>query len=324
MLRTIRPGALIYRQLSSSTKKLNSKFNKVGVVGLGLMGHGIAQVAAQAGFDVLAIEAQQNALDAGYKRIQTSLQKVIAKDVSKGVYKDEAAGKIAYDEILSRVKTTTNMKDAKDCDLIIEAIAENMDLKISFYENLGPIIKPEAVFASNTSSLQITKMALASGRPKQFVGLHFFNPVQLMKLVEVIRTEHTSDKVFDSLLAFGKDINKVTVSCRDTPGFIVNRLLVPFLSQAMLMVDRHEASVTDIDISMQLGAGHPMGPLHLSDYIGLDTIYSILLGWKKDYPKETAFVIPKCLEKRVKDGNLGRKSGKGFYIWDGDKPKGPA
>ena len=300
-----------------------STFKTVGVVGLGLMGHGVAQVTAQAGYNVLAIEAQPAALDTGLKRIQGSLQKVIAKDVTKGKYKSEAEGKAAYDEIMSRIKTTTDLKEAKDCDLIIEAIAENMDLKINFYKNLGPIIKKECVFASNTSSLQITEMAIASGRPDKFVGLHFFNPVQIMKLVEVIKTEKTNNEVFNEVINFGKKIGKTTVSCGDTPGFIVNRLLVPYLAQAIAMYDRKDATIADIDVSMQLGSGHPMGPLHLADYIGLDTLLSIIKGWKKEFPNEPSFFIPKGLEQKVANGDLGRKTGKGFYTWNGDKVIGP-
>ena len=200
-----------------------------------------------------------------------------------------------------------------------QAIAENMSLKIDFYRRLGSLAKPECVFASNTSSLRITDMALASGRPDRFVGLHFFNPVQIMRLVEVIRTEHTDTVVYDRVKEFGKELGKTVVSCGDTPGFIVNRLLVPYLAQAMAMVDRNDASIIDIDASMRLGAGHPMGPLELSDYIGLDTALHILEGWVHDFPNEHAFFVPKVLRQKVAGGMLGRKSGKGFYKWEGDK-----
>ena len=319
LLRCLQPSSPTQRPLSNVPRAIR----KVGVVGLGLMGHGVAQVCAQANYQVVAIELQKPFLDSGMKRIETSLSKVIGKDVQKGKYKSEEEGKKVYDTIMKNIIPTTSLADAKDCDLIIEAIAENMDLKLNFYKNLGPIINKDCIFASNTSSLQITAMALASGRADKFVGLHFFNPVQIMKLVEVIRCDATSNNAFDSVLAFGKSINKQTVSCRDTPGFIVNRLLVPYLTQALAMYDRKEATIQDIDISMQLGAGHPMGPLHLSDYIGLDTMYNILVGWKKDYPHEAAFIIPKCLEDKVKEGNLGRKTGKGFYVWNGDKAVSP-
>ena len=318
----IRKNVMIRKSyIYDNTRDLSIK--TVGVVGLGLMGHGVAQITAQTGYAVVAIELQSTALDTGLKRIQGSLNKVISKDVTKGKYKNEAEGKAAYDEIMSRIKTTTDLKDAYNCDLIIEAIAENMDLKINFYKNLGTIIKKDCIFASNTSSLQITNMAIASGRPDKFVGLHFFNPVQIMKLVEVIKTDKTNDAVFNEVINFGKKIGKTTVSCVDTPGFIVNRLLVPYLTQAIAMYDRKEASIADIDVSMQLGAGHPMGPLHLADYIGLDTLLSILKGWKKDFPNEPAFFIPKGLEEKVSKGDLGRKSGKGYYTWQGDKVIAP-
>eukprot|EP00286_Rhodomonas_abbreviata_P007838 CAMPEP_0181332680 /NCGR_PEP_ID=MMETSP1101-20121128/25241_1 /TAXON_ID=46948 /ORGANISM="Rhodomonas abbreviata, Strain Caron Lab Isolate" /LENGTH=254 /DNA_ID=CAMNT_0023442377 /DNA_START=14 /DNA_END=775 /DNA_ORIENTATION=+ len=233
-------------------------FKKVGVVGLGLMGHGVAQVTAAAGYQVLAIESKTEALDLGMKRIEDSLLKVSARAVKNGKSTPEEA-KQQFDDTISRISTTTDIADAHDCDLIIEAIIEREDIKIDFYEKLGPLIKPSCVFASNTSSLAITNMALASGRPDKFVGLHFFNPVQVMKLVEVISTTHTDKEVVDDIVTFGDKIGKKTV-----------------LTQAMAMVDRGDASTRDIDLSMQLGAGHPMGPLHLSDYIGLDTALSIL------------------------------------------------
>ena len=296
-----------------------ASFKKVGVVGLGLMGHGVAQVAAMAGYEVVGIEMQQTALDTGIKRIESSLGKVVKRNVTKGVY-DEAAGAKEMADVMGRITASTDVKSLNDCDLIIEAIAENMDLKLNFYKNLSTVVtNKDCVFASNTSSLQITAMAEISGRPEKFVGLHFFNPVQIMKLVEVIRTKHTTDATFKSMQEFGKKIGKTTVSCQDTPGFIVNRLLVPYLAQCLSMVDRNEASVEDIDVSMQLGAGHPMGPLHLADYIGLDTIHSILVGWQKDFPNEHAFILPKCLVDKINAGDFGRKTGKGFYHWDGEK-----
>ena len=236
---------------------------------------------------------------------------------------DEATGDAKKAEIMGRINTSLNLEDVNSCDLIIEAIPENMNLKLSFYENLGQLVSnKDAVFASNTSSLQITAMAEASGRPENFVGLHFFNPVQMMKLVEVIKTDRTSKATFDAMTEFGQKIGKTTVSCSDTPGFIVNRLLVPYLAQALAMVDRGDASIPDIDVSMQLGAGHPMGPVHLADYIGLDTMHSILVGWKEDFPDEKAFFMPKCLDEKIKAGDLGRKTGKGFYHWDGEKRGG--
>jgi 3-hydroxyacyl-CoA dehydrogenase len=320
-LRTSHISQVMRRSFSTKHPSL-ANIKKVGVVGLGLMGHGVAQMAAQAGYSVYAIEAQQGALDTGLKRIESSLGKVVARDVKTGK-RTEEEGKAYYAKVMGNIQPTTNVAQAHDCDLIIEAIAENRDLKLQFYKALGPQIKPSCIFASNTSSLQITEMGVASNRPKNFVGLHFFNPVQMMKLVEVIKTEHTDDDVYTTVTEFGKDIGKTTVSCGDTPGFIVNRLLVPYLTSAMEMVDRNDASIEDIDVSMKLGAGHPMGPLHLSDYIGLDTIYSILEGWRKLPGGEKFPAMPLVLEKLYEDGEFGRKSGKGFYNWDGDKIGSP-
>lgn len=291
-------------------------FDKVGVIGLGLMGHGICQVAAQSGVhsSIVAFEPEQKYLDGGKARIEKSISKL----VSKGKLTQEDA-----DTTLGRITFTTDMAALSDTDFVVEAVIENMDLKRTLYTDLGNICDPKTIFASNTSSLSITEMAQFSGRTDRFVGVHFFNPVQIMKLVEVIRTEETDPKVFERAQAWVSDISKVGVSCGDTPGFIVNRLLVPSLMQAMLMVDRNDASVKDIDISMQLGAGHPMGPLHLADYIGLDTCLFIVQGWVEKYPEEAAFALPKCLKAKVDAGDLGRKTGKGFYNWEGDKRGDP-
>jgi len=212
----------------------------------------------------------------------------------------------------------------KDNDFIVEAVIENMDLKKDLYTSLGETCQPKTIFASNTSSLSITEMAQFSGRTDRFVGIHFFNPVQLMKLVEVISTAETDPAVYEQAYNWVLDIKKVPVKCGDTPGFIVNRLLVPALMQAMLFAERGDATVADIDVSMQLGAGHPMGPLHLADYIGLDTCLFIVQGWVEKYPNEPAFVIPGILKDMVEKGNLGRKTGQGFYHWEGDKRGDPA
>lgn len=294
------------------------EIKKVAVVGLGLMGHGIAQVAAQAGYQVVAVEAKQEALLIGKNRIDDSMKKVSAREVKKGKISQSDADKMVA-EVLTRITCTTDLHGTADCDMVIEAIAEHMPLKLDFYRNLGGIVKPGAIFASNTSSLAITGMAEVSGRANLFVGMHFFNPVQMMKLVEVIRTKHTEDAAYQLAVGFVKKIEKTSVECGDTPGFIVNRLLVPYMAQAMAMIDRKVASVGDIDVSMQLGAGHPMGPLHLADYVGLDTCLSILKGWTKEFPEEPSFFIPKVLEELNKNGHFGRKSGKGFYNWEGDK-----
>ena len=294
------------------------KIKKVGVVGCGLMGHGIVQVAAQGGCDVVALEAEQAALDKGLARVDKSLQKLAAKNVEKGKMDADAAGAWVK-ETRARISGSTSKEDLADCDLVVEAIVENLDVKKKLFAELGAICGPETVFASNTSSFPIGEMASASGRPERFVGLHFFNPVQLMRLVEVVRTDATDADVFDAAREFGKACGKAPVSCKDTPGFVVNRLLVPYMVQAIEMLDRGDASKEDIDAAMQFGCGHPMGPLTLTDYVGLDTTLFILEGWTDRYPDEPAFKIPKSLKDHVAAGKLGRKSGEGYYTWEGDK-----
>jgi 3-hydroxyacyl-CoA dehydrogenase len=202
---------------------------------------------------------------------------------------------------------------------VIEAIVEDLDAKKKLFAELGRLCKPDAILASNTSSFPIGEMAEASGRPARFVGLHFFNPVQLMKLVEVVRTAKTDENVFAAARAFGEGVGKTPVACKDTPGFVVNRLLVPYMTQALQMLERGDATKEDIDAAMQYGCGYPMGPITLTDYVGLDTTLSILEGWVARFPKEPAFAIPEILRKKVAEKKLGRKSGEGFYKWQGDK-----
>lgn len=229
-------------------------FDKLGVIGLGLMGHGIAQTAAAAAAkngihsSIVAYESDPSFLDRGRDRITKSVEKLVSKDKLSAADAEALINKITF---------TTDRDALNDMDLIVEAIIENMDLKKQLYSELGKQCKSETIFASNTSSLSITEMALASGRPEKFVGVHFFNPVQIMKLVEVIRTDHTDIVVFDKTIQWVEHIGKVGVKCRDTPGFIVNRLLVPSLMQAILLLERGDATTNDIDLSMQLGAGHP-------------------------------------------------------------------
>ena len=290
---------------------------KVGVVGCGLMGHGIAQVAAQAGLPVVVLESQQDLLDKGLGRIKKSLDKLADKAIEKG--KPEAEAKMGAAATFARITGTLDKRALADCDLVIEAIVENLPAKQDLFRELGGICKPATVFASNTSSFPIGEMAAASGRPQRFVGLHFFNPVQLMRLVEVVRTDATDAEVFAAARAFGEACGKVPVACKDTPGFVVNRLLVPYMVQALAMLERGDATKEDIDAAMQYGCGYPMGPITLTDYVGLDTTLSILEGWVQRYPKEPAFAIPAVLRQKVKEGKLGRKTGEGFYKWEGDK-----
>lgn len=302
---------------TSTTSSIDSSgFDKIGCVGLGLMGHGIAQVAAASGVHskVVAFEQEQRFLDSGEERILKSFDKLVEKGKMTLNFADDAMGKIEF---------TTDVNALQDVDFIVEAVIENIDLKKDLYTTLGELCKPETIFASNTSSLSIGEMAGFSNRPDRFLGVHFFNPVQLMKVVEVIKTDETDPVVLEKGMKWVEEIGKVSVLCDDTPGFIVNRILVPSLMQAMAVVDRKEASVKDIDVAMKLGCGHPMGPMHLADYIGLDTCYSIVKGWTDKYPDEPAFFIPACLQEKIDAGDLGRKTGKGFYHWQGDKRGDP-
>ena len=288
----------------------------VGIIGLGLMGHGIAQVSAQASSTkkIIAYEMEDKYLKSGQERIQQSLNKLVSK------------GKMTSDDMTSiqnKITYTTDITELQNTDIIIEAVIEDMNLKQKLYTQLSDVCQPSTIFASNTSSLSITEMSQYSNRLSQFVGVHFFNPVQIMKLVEIIQTPHTDPIVYQTVQQYVKDINKTPVTCQDTPGFIVNRLLVPSLMQAMAMAERHDASIRDIDISMNYGAGHPMGPLHLADYIGLDTCYYIIQGWVEKYPHEPSFFIPNILTKMIENQHYGRKSGRGFYYWNGDQRGDP-
>ncbi len=283
---------------------------KVGVIGCGLMGHGIAQVAAQAGCTVLVRETEQAALDKGLARIRKSLDKLVEKEKLTRVDADAAFG---------RVSGTLKLEPLADCDLVVEAIVEDLDVKRKLFGELGRLCKPATIFASNTSSFSIGEMGRASGRPARMVGLHFFNPVQLMKLVEVVRGKETSPDVFAEARAFGEACGKVPVAASDTPGFVVNRLLVPYLAEAIRMVERGDSTPADVDAGMTLGCAYPMGPFTLLDYVGLDTTLSILEGWHKLEPANSLFSPPKLLVDKVKAGKLGRKTGEGFFRWEGDK-----
>lgn len=294
------------------------EIRSVGVVGCGLMGHGIVQVAAAAGFEVVAFESDARALERGIARIEASLEKIAAKSVGKG---ETTAGE-ARERLTAtraRIRPSTAIGDLADRDLVIEAIVEDLAAKRSLFRELGTSCASHAILASNTSSFPIGELAQASGRPARTVGLHFFNPVQLMQLVEVVRTDASDPAAVDAALAFAQRCGKTAITCRDTPGFVVNRLLVPFLAEALRMVERGDASPQDVDTAMQLGAGHPMGPITLADYVGLDTTLSILEGWCQRFPDEPAFAVPESLRRKVREGAFGRKSGRGFYTWSGDK-----
>ncbi|HYS54176.1 MAG TPA: 3-hydroxybutyryl-CoA dehydrogenase [Thermoanaerobaculia bacterium] len=287
-----------------------SKIKKVGVLGCGLMGSGIAQVSAQSGYDTVVVEVEQKFLEKGMSGIDKSLSKFVDK------------GKLSADDknaCLKRLRGSVSLKDLAECDIVIEAITENPNIKKETYAAIDTIVKKEAIFASNTSSLTITELSMATARPKQFVGLHFFNPVPLMKLVEVVRTILTSDAAFDTAFAFAKSLGKDPVSCRDNSGFIVNRLLVPYLLDAIRAFEEGVGSIEDIDKAMQLGCGYPMGPFTLLDFVGLDTTYYITDVMFNEY-REKRFASPALLRKMVLAGRFGRKSGAGFYDYAGEKP----
>lgn len=286
------------------------KIKKVGVLGCGLMGSGIAQVSAAAGYDTVVREVEQKFIDRGVAGIDKSLGKFVEKG------KLSAADK---DATMRRLKGTTKLDDLADCDIVIEAIIENAELKKETYAALDKIVKKEAIFASNTSSLTITELSMATARPKQFVGLHFFNPVPIMKLVEVVRTILTSDESFNTAFEFAKSLGKDPVSCRDNSGFIVNRLLVPYILDAIRAFEEGVGSIEDIDKAMQLGCGYPMGPFTLLDFVGLDTTYYISKVMYDEY-QEKRFASPPLLRKLVLAGRFGRKSGAGFYDYSGEKP----
>ncbi len=279
------------------------EIKKIGVCGCGLMGAGITEVSAKAGIDVVVCEVNDDFLAKGLARIDKSLSRA----VSKG--KLDEAGKKA---VLDKIKGTTKVEDLADCDLICEAVIENLDEKIKLFQQLDGIVKKEAVFASNTSSLSITEMGAATGRPDQFCGLHFFNPVPVMKLVEVVKTVDTSEAAFAAAKGFGEKVGKVVVSCKDSPGFVVNRLLVPYLLDAIRALQDGVATREDIDNAMKLGCGYPMGPLELTDFVGLDTTYYIAEILFDEF-KDHHYAAPPLLKAMVKAGYHGRKAGRGFY-----------
>jgi len=289
---------------------------KVGVLGCGLMGSGIAQVCAMAGFEVTVLEVEQKLIDKGLLGIEKSLSKFAERPVEKGGITGQQK-----DAILARLKGTTKKSDVADCDIVIEAIIESVPQKKEMYAALDGIVKKDAIFASNTSSISITELMTATKRPERFVGLHFFNPVPLMKLVEVVRTIATAEDVYETAYAFGKKLGKVPVRTSDKTGFIVNRLLVPYLLDAIRAYEEGVGSIEDIDNGMKLGCGYPMGPFTLLDFVGLDTTYYITHVMYDEF-KERRFASPALLKRMVMAGWYGRKSGRGFYDYsDPDKPK---
>ena len=284
----------------------------VGVVGCGLMGSGIAQTVAQAGVPVIVREVSESLLEKGLKSIEKNLARMVEKGTLSATERDAARG---------RLRGTVRLEDLSGCDLIIEAIIEQLPAKKELFGALDDLCGPATIYASNTSSLSITEMAVATRRPDRFVGLHFFNPVTIMKLVEAVRTIATDVKVYEDVLAFAGRVGKTAVRTTDRTGFIVNRLLVPYLLDAVRALEDGVATIVDLDQSMKLGCGHPMGPLTLLDFVGLDTTYYIANIMFDEF-KERRFAPPPLLKRMVMAGWNGRKSGRGFYDYtDPANPK---
>jgi len=282
------------------------EIKRVGVVGCGAMGSGITQVCAQSGYQVVASEINDELLNKGL----TSISNFLAKSVEKGKLSQQDK-----DSTLARIKGTTTSKDFNDCDLIIEAAVENMELKKKIFAELDKICPKHAMLATNTSCLSIIDMAMVTSRPDKVLGLHFFNPVPLMQLLEIVKTIATSDETLETAKGFGKSLGKTSVIAQDVPGFIVNRLMTPFLLDAIRMLEAGVASREDIDTAINLGLNHPMGPLTLSDLVGLDVVLFIVNAIYEEF-KDPRFAAPPLLRKMVTAGWLGRKTGKGFYEYN--------
>ncbi|HYA63800.1 MAG TPA: 3-hydroxyacyl-CoA dehydrogenase family protein [Candidatus Sulfotelmatobacter sp.] len=286
--------------------------HKVGVVGCGLMGSGIAQVSAQAGFQTVVREVSPELVEKGLKGIEKNLARLVEKGTITQTAKSEIRGKL---------KGVTSLDELKDCDVILEAIIEQLPAKRELFASLDTLCRPSAIFASNTSSLTITEIATATKRPQRFVGLHFFNPVPVMKLVEVVRTIATDPEVYEEMVAFGAKLGKTPVRANDGGGFIVNRLLVPYLLDAIRALEEGVGSIVDIDNSMKLGCGYPMGPFTLLDFVGLDTTLYISQIMFDEF-KEKRFAAPPLLKRMVLAGWHGKKTGRGFYDYsDPANPK---
>ncbi|HVF38511.1 MAG TPA: 3-hydroxybutyryl-CoA dehydrogenase [Gemmatimonadaceae bacterium] len=284
---------------------------RVGVLGGGLMGSGIAQVAAQAGLETIVREIS----DPIAQKSKSGIEKVLARGIEKGKVTPEDR-----DSALGRLRFTTDLGELAECDIILEAVVEDLDLKNGMWKDLHAVCREDTIFASNTSSLTIAAMAAACGRPDRMVGIHFFNPVPLMKLVEVVRTITTSDETAERSFEFVKKLGKEPIRAKDSSGFVVNLLLVPYMLDAINALESNVASVEDIDKGMQLGAGHPMGPFTLLDFVGLDTVYKIAEIMFAEY-REKRYAPPPLLKRMVIAGMYGRKSGKGFYDYSQDPPR---
>ena len=287
-----------------------AEITKVGVLGCGLMGSGIAQVAAAAGYTTVVREVAQQFLDKGKAGITKSLDKFVEKGKLTQVDRDATLGRLSF---------VTDLAALRDCDIVIEAVTEDLELKNGMWRELDGQCPAHTIFASNTSSLTIAAMAAATTRADRFVGLHFFNPVPLMQLVEVVRTVTTSPTTFERALNFGRSLGKEAVAAKDNSGFIVNLLLVPYLLDAIRSLERGVGSTMDIDNAMKLGCGYPMGPFTLLDFVGNDTTYKIAEIMFDEY-RETRYAPPALLKRMVLAGMYGRKSGKGFYDYSNNPP----
>jgi len=287
------------------------QIQKVGVLGGGMMGSGIAQVSAAAGFPTTVREVSE----ALATKARQSIEKTLAKGIERGKVTEAER-----DKTLANLRFVTDLKDLADSDLFIEAVVEDLDVKNTLWSQLDKIARPDAIFASNTSSLTIIAMAAASGRPDRMLGLHFFNPVPLMKLVEVVRTITTSEETEQRAMEFVRQLGKEPIRAKDSSGFIVNLLLVPYMIDAIKALEANVGSVEDIDKGMQLGAGHPMGPFTLLDFVGLDTVYKIAEIMFTEY-RESRYAPPPLLKRMVLAGMLGKKSGKGFYDYSSTPPR---
>lgn len=286
------------------------KIEKVAVIGGGLMGSGIAEVSAKAGYDTVLREVSEELAEGAKGRIEKSLGRAVDKGKLDAEARDAATARLSY---------TTELPDLADADMVIEAVTEQLDLKREIFGELDRLCGPEAIFASNTSSLTIVDMAAATDRPDRMVGLHFFNPVPVMQLVEVVRTIATSDEAFRAAVEFARSLGKEPIVAKDTSGFIVNRLLVPYMLDAIRGLEAGLGSIEDIDKGMTLGTGHPMGPFVLGDFVGLDTLHKIAEIMFDEF-RETRFAPPPLLTRMISMGYYGRKSGKGFYDYSGDAP----
>jgi len=311
LTRSVLNTATAGRTFATSSSVLSIK--NVTVVGGGLMGSGIAQVAAQHGNKVKLVDLSEDVLKKTENSIVQSLKRVAKKQ-----FKDDPSKADDFiEDVMSRLSFTSDLdKAAATSDLVLEAIVENVDIKRKLFSAVENVVPSHTILASNTSSIPIGEIAVNSGRKDKFGGLHFFNPVPMMKLLEVVRIPETSDETYKKMMSWGQSIGKVTVTCKDTPGFIVNRLLIPYKNQASRMLERGDATAEDIDTAMKLGAGYPMGPFELSDYVGLDLAVHIGSGWEKRFPGNPDFKVPDIVRQKVKEGKFGRKSGEGFYKYD--------